>query len=71
MTTMVTVTSDMWETLRIDAARYRWLRSRLLAADFDYGGEGVMVLVFEMPNGFAASADCDSTVDNAMNMTGD
>jgi hypothetical protein len=50
--------------LRQNARRYEWLRERLLAADFDY--EGAQVLVFEMPPGFEASADCDATIDSAM-----
>ena len=49
-----------------DAARYRWLRDRLLAADFDYAGEGVTALVFELPPRCAVSADCDATIDEAM-----
>jgi outer membrane murein-binding lipoprotein Lpp len=50
--------------LRQNARRYEWLRDRMLAADFDY--EGSQVLVFEMPDGFEASADCDDTIDAAM-----
>lgn len=49
-----------------DAERYRWLRDRLLAADFDYMGEGVSALVFELPPHCAVSADCDATIDGAM-----
>lgn len=49
-----------------DAARYRWLRARLLAADFDYMGEGIPALVFELPPRCAVSADCDATIDEAM-----
>ena len=52
------------DKLRENARRYEWLRDRLLAADFDYMGE--QVLVFEMPKGFAASASCDATIDAAM-----
>ncbi len=54
---------------RKDALRYRWLRERLLSADFDYGGEGVAALVFELPAGSAVSADCDATIDGAMGLT--
>lgn len=50
--------------LRQNARRYEWLRERMLAADFDY--DGAQVLVFEMPEGFVASADCDATIDSAM-----
>lgn len=49
-----------------DAARMRWLSPRMLAADFDYGGDGTQALVFEMPPGFVASADCGATIDAAM-----
>ena len=54
------------EALRNDAERYRWLAARLLAADFDYNGDGVQALVFELPTGCAVSADCDATIDGAM-----
>ena len=54
------------ESAQADALRYRWLARRMLAADFDYFGEGVQVLVFEMPKGFSASVDCDATIDAAM-----
>jgi hypothetical protein len=48
-----------------DAARYRWLEPRLLAADFCYGDECHQVLVFKMPDGFCASADLGETLDAA------
>lgn len=38
----------------------------MLAADFDYWGEGVQALVFEMPAGFSVSADANCTIDAAM-----
>lgn len=49
-----------------DAARYRWLKDRLLAADFDYMGEGITALVFEMPARLIVSSDCDETIDGAI-----
>jgi len=52
--------------LEADAKRYRWLAARLLAADFDYNGDGVQALVFELPVGCAVSADCNATIDAAM-----
>ena len=52
--------------LRKDAERCRWLAERMLAADFDYGGDGTLALVFEMPEGFRASADFRDTIDSAM-----
>jgi len=51
-----------------DAQRYRFLSSRLLAADFDFDGQGVQVLVFEMPNGFIVTSDCDEMIDDAMKL---
>lgn len=57
------------DALRRDAERYQWLSVRLLAADFDYNGEGVEALVFELPGNTAVSADCDATIDAAMKET--
>jgi hypothetical protein len=54
------------QALEADAKRYRWLAARLLAADFDYNGDGVQALVFELPVGCAVSADCNATIDAAM-----
>jgi hypothetical protein len=51
-----------------DAQRYRFLAERFLAADFDWGGDGTQVIVFEMPKGFSVIADCDETVDDAMKL---
>lgn len=62
---MTTPTESMQDDCQ-DAARYRWLRARLIAADFDYAGEGISALVFELPQGCAVSADCDATIDEAM-----
>jgi hypothetical protein len=52
--------------MRKDAERYRWLRDRLLGADFNWGESGVEALAFEMPAGFSACADADETIDEAM-----
>ena len=60
------VALDELDAERKDAERYRWLAARLLAADFDYNGEGVQALVFELPAGCAVSADCNATIDAAM-----
>ena len=49
-----------------DAARYRWLRSRLVGASFDWGEEGTTVLAFEMPPSLSIGADCDRNIDAAM-----
>ena len=53
------------QNLREKAERWDFLAERMLAADFDYAGEGVQALVFEMPAGFSASADAARTVDAA------
>ena len=49
-----------------DAARYRWLRDRMLFADFDYNGEGRCMLAFELPPEAKISSDCDETINYAM-----
>ena len=49
-----------------DAARYRWLRSRLVGASFDWDEEGTTVLAFEMPPSLSIGADCDRNIDAAM-----
>ena len=49
-----------------DAARYRWLKDRLLGADFDWNESGICALAFQMPDDFIASSDCDETIDDAM-----
>ena len=53
------------QNLREKAERWDFLAERMLAADFDYAGEGVQAIVFEMPAGFSASADAAQTVDAA------
>jgi hypothetical protein len=50
---------------RDDAARYRFLKDRLLGVDFDYCESGKTVLMFDWPRS-SVSADCDWTVDEAM-----
>lgn len=54
------------DQLRANAARYLWLRERLLAVDWDYMGTGDTVLVFTAPAEMTVSADCDATIDSAM-----
>jgi hypothetical protein len=49
----------------IDAARYRWLRERLLAADFDYGDPPTCAIVFRWPSWAHIGADLDSAIDEA------
>ena len=52
--------------LKRDADRYRWLRSRLVGASFDWDDEGMTVLAFEMPPSLSIGADCDRNIDAAM-----
>ena len=49
-----------------DAERYRWLKARLLGADFDWNESGTCALVFEWPKDSPVSANCDRTIDDAM-----
>lgn len=61
--------AELREVLRsaeIDAARYRWLRSRHVGASFDWDEEGTTVLAFEMPPSLSIGADCDRNIDTAM-----
>lgn len=52
------------ERLESDAARYHFLSDRLLAADFDWQGE--CVLVFQWPSMVPVGADCDKNIDAAI-----
>jgi len=54
-----------------DAARYRWLRPRLLTADFEYGDDSETVLVFLIPTTMAVSANLDKSIDAAGAAEGD
>lgn len=47
--------------------RYRWLATRLLAADFDWQGE--TVLVFRWPKNVPVGGTCDQNIDAAMAQT--
>lgn len=49
-----------------DAARYRWLRDKMLGVDFDWNESGLTALCFEMPDGCAYGGNCDQNIDNAM-----
>ena len=51
-------------TLQRDAARYRWLKNQLLAADFDWQGE--CVLVFKWPREIPVGGNLDKIVDAAI-----
>lgn len=52
--------------LSADAARYRFLRDRLLAADFDWNETGESVLVFKWPRDVGIGGDCDQNIDAAI-----
>jgi len=54
------------DQLRKDAERYRWLRDRYAAADFQWGEHNECVLVFEWPEECSVSGSCDATIDAAM-----
>lgn len=51
-------------TLQRDAARYRWLKNQLLAADFNWQGE--CVLVFKWPREIPVDGNLDKIVDAAI-----
>jgi hypothetical protein len=51
---------------RLDAQRYRWLRTRLSAADFFYSEPPRCVLVFDWPENVAVGGNCDQNVDAAL-----
>jgi hypothetical protein len=53
------------EALRADAERYRYLRLRLVGADFDWAESGESVLIFKASPGVQVWADCDMTIDAA------
>lgn len=54
------------DEMQRDAARYRWLKTRLMGADLDWAGSGSLVIVFKMPSGSSVSENCDQTIDAAM-----
>lgn len=58
------------ELLRKDAERYRWLRDRAIGIDFDWSGDGITALCFEMPDGVAYGGNCDRNIDAAMSKDG-
>ena len=69
MTSPNTIIADMQaeiDALRIDAERYRYLRDRLVAADFDWNETGDCVLIFNWPKNVSVGGDCDKNIDAAM-----
>lgn len=59
------LTDELTATIR-DAERYRWLRDRLLGADFDWNKSGVTILAFEFPRNIGICGNCDKNIDAAM-----
>lgn len=55
------LTRELAEAKR-DADLYRWLKPRMMGADFDWNESGAICLVFEMPPDTRFSADCDKTI---------
>ena len=51
---------------RADAERYRYLREKMIAADFNWNESGVCALVFEWPIDVPVGADCDRNIDAAI-----
>ena len=49
-----------------DADRYRWLRNKMLGADFNWNESGVTVLAFEFPNNVGIGGNCDKNIDAGM-----
>jgi hypothetical protein len=62
----VLVPADKLAELQKDAARYRWLRDRLLGADFDWNDSGECVLVFSWPKSVPVGGNCDMNIDAAL-----
>ena len=57
--------------LEKDAARYRWLRERYTAVNFDWEESGQQAVIFTADDFPIASASCDETIDAAMGITGE
>lgn len=53
------------DELRKDAERYQWLRNRIFAADFDYGGLDAPCLIIAFPKGSIFTSDANETIDAA------
>lgn len=59
------------EAVQRDAARYRWLAPRLIAADFAWGEPPRPVLIFEWDENLCIGADCGPEIDVAMRLADD
>ena len=72
MTSPNTIIADMQAeiaALRLDAERYRYLRNRLVAADFDWNETGDCVLIFDFPKNVSIGGNCDINIDAAIAST--
>lgn len=58
-------TAPQADSVLEDAARYRWLRERMLGIDFDWNESGITALSFEMPDGCAYGGCCNQNIDAA------
>ena len=56
----------MVQQLEKDAARYRWLRDRYTAVNFDWEESGEQAIIFTADNFPIACASCDETIDAAI-----
>ena len=54
------------EQLEKDAERYRWLRERYTAVNFDWEESGQQAVIFTTDNFPIATISCDETIDAAM-----
>lgn len=52
--------------LKADAARYRYLSPRLLAAEFDWNETDECVLIFSWPRNVGVGGNCDMNIDAAI-----
>lgn len=52
--------------LKKDAIRYRWLKERLIGADFDWNESGATILAFEFPRNVGIGGNCDQNIDAAI-----
>ena len=57
---------DRLEKAEKDAERYRWLRERYTAVDFDWEESGQQAVIFTSDDFPVATASCDETIDRAM-----
>lgn len=54
------------DQIKADAKRYRFLASRLIAADFDWGDSHESVLIISWPDNSSIGVDLDTSIDEAI-----